>query len=140
MLISLSTQGPSGIPQAVRYFFNSKPMQKASFIHFWKSGELSRQVREDTHKKSVFFSGGPLRFYVVHVIFFQSYNSLKRILTTFFLSNFWAKKAELYRKKMFFAKWSSGFSLPTPLVVRPLKKTFYLCLPLVRRFYEIQRV
>ena len=28
---------------------------------------------------------------------------------------------------MFFAEWSGGFTLPTPLVVRPLKKHFFLC-------------
>ena len=30
-------------------------------------------------------------------------------------------------KKWFFAKWSGGLPLPTPLVVRPLKKTLFLC-------------
>ena len=41
MLTFLSTQGLSGA-QAVRYFFfDSKPMQKASFDHFKKSQEFS---------------------------------------------------------------------------------------------------
>ena len=34
-----------------------------------------------------------------------------------------------FRKKVFFAKWSGGFTLHTPLVVQPLKKKlFYVCL------------
>ena len=61
-------------------------------------------VREDTHKKSVLFSGqttmvlpslhqwlcGPCHFF-----FFFSYNSLKRILTVFF-PNFLAKTAGFF--------------------------------------------
>ena len=45
----------------------------------------------------------------------------------FFFSNFLAKKAGFKEKKWFFAKWSGGggVSFPTPLVVRPLKKTFF---------------
>ena len=35
-------------------------------------------------------------------------------------------------------KWSGGFTFPTPLVVRPLKKTlFYVCLPLGGRFQNL---
>ena len=34
----------------------------------------------------------------------------------------------LIEKKWFFAEWSGGLPLPTPLVVRPLKKTlFFMC-------------
>ena len=40
---------------------------------------------------------------------------------TIFLSNFWAKKSDLW-KKVVFCLMVGGFSLPTPLVVRPLKK------------------
>ena len=46
ILIYLSFQGPSsGSPKAVRYFFfGSKPIQKASFLHFRKSQEFSGYV------------------------------------------------------------------------------------------------
>ena len=37
-----------------------------------------------------------------------------------FLPNFWAKTVGFRKKKCFFAYWLGGFTLPTPLVVRPL--------------------
>ena len=58
--------------------------------------------------------------------FFLVFNSLKRILTFFEFLQFLGKKSWIYRKKVFFAQLSRGFTLPTPLVVRPQKSTF-LC-------------
>ena len=80
-------------------------------------------IREDSHKKSVSFSGrttkvlpslhkwlsGPCHF-------FLSYYSLKRILTIFSFSS-----------QQLSAQWSGGFTLLTPLVVRPLQKPLFIC-------------
>ena len=65
------------------------------------------------------------------IIKYMSYNSLKRILTIFsFSSYFLGLNSRILEKKGFFAYWSGGFTLPTPLVVRPLK-FFYVFLPLL---------
>ena len=54
---------------------------------------------------------GPLRFYPLYtygLVFHATFFGPKTDFGNFFFSNFWAKKA--------------GFTLPTPLMVRPLKK------------------
>ena len=103
-------------------------------------------LREDTHKKKIVFSVvGPLRFYppyinglVVHATLFYffcliiAWNNWQ----FFFFSNFWAKKAGfIEKKKWFFAWWSGGFTLPIPLLVRPLQKTtYFLCVSSLSHF------
>ena len=94
----------------------------------------TKDLRVDTHKS--FFQWSDHQGFTLRTLMdqwsmplcFQSYNSLKRISTIFlFLPNFWAKTAGFQRKKCFFAQWSWGFILPTPLVVRPLQKnTFFM--------------
>ena len=72
---------------------------------------------------------GPCHFFI-----FLSYNSLKRILTIFFFFSpiFGLKQQEFRKKGVFLLSAQGGFTLPTSLVVRPLKKTlFYVCLPLL---------
>ena len=60
-----------------------------------------------------------------HFFFYQSYNSQKRILTIFlFSSQFLAYNSRILKN---FAQWSEGFTLPTPLMVRPTKKHFFMC-------------
>ena len=88
-------------------------------------------IREDTHKKSVFFSGRTTlmaqwsmlsgRTYtnglVVHAtLFFFSFLvlCLKQILTIFFLHNFWAKTAGFQRKSAFLLSGQGGFTLSDP--------------------------
>ena len=46
---------------------------------------------------------------------------------------FGLKLSDFKKKVFFFAQWSRGFTLPTTLVVRPIKKTnfFCACLPLL---------
>ena len=76
--------------------------------------KISSNIREDTHKKSVFFSGRttqdltppplmvqwsmPLFF----VLFFQSYNSLKRILTKKNSNIFGLKKSDFFLANIVF--------------------------------------
>ena len=66
------------------------------------NSEVESKQREDTHKINVFLVVGPLRFYPPFT------NGL-----------------------LVHAAVGEGVSLPTPLVVRPLKNTlsFYVCLP-----------
>ena len=82
-------------------------------------------LREDTHKKNVFFLVvGPLRFYppytndlVVHVTFFFSLIMARnRFENFFFYLPIFALKQPDFRekKKWFFALWSGGFTLSTP--------------------------
>ena len=76
-----------------------------------------------THIKKVFLVVGPLRFYPPYTNGLVVY----AFLTIFsFSSQFLGSR--ILEKKCFFAEWSGGFTLPTPLVVRPLK---YVCLPQV---------
>ena len=60
-------------------------------------------LREDTHKKRGFFSGRTTKVLpsLHQWLFFLSYNSLKRILTNFFL-HFWAKKDDFFFGKYCF--------------------------------------
>ena len=61
-------------------------------------------------------------------------NELVKVWTkmSYFIKNIFIMQLpgefSIYRKKWFFAQWSGGLPLPTPLVVRPLKKTlFFMC-------------
>ena len=45
----------------------------------------------------------------------------------FFFFPFFGLKQLGFRKKCFFAYWSGGLTLPTPLMARPLKNTFFMC-------------
>ena len=90
-------------------------------------------------KKKFFLVVGPLRFYppytnglVVHATFFSFFFSLIIAWNGFwqfflFFPVFGLKQPDFREKKWFFAWWSGGFTLPTPLVVRPIKKHFFLC-------------
>ena len=73
---------------------------------------MGRTLGKTHIKKGFFLVVGPLRFYPPY-------------------TNGLVVHAGCQKKRFFFAQWSGGFTLPTPLVVRPLKKPFfYVYLPL----------
>ena len=98
------------------------------------------RIREDIQKKCIFLVVGPLRFYPPYTnglvvqatffsfFFFQSYNSLKRILTIFlFLSNFCAKTAGFQRKIVVFCLVVRGVYPPYTLSGPTTQKKHFMC-------------
>ena len=103
--------------------------------------EIFAGISKGRHiKKSFFFVVGPLRFYpqyinglVVHAPFFftliLALYGFRQFISIF--PNFWLNFLHFSKKKCFLAHWSGGFTLPSLLVVRSLKKTFFLCVSLL---------
>ena len=89
-----------------------------------------------THIIKVFFSGrttdptlmaNPFFFFLKSLIAWSGFDNF-----FFFFLIFGLKQQDFRGKEWFFALWSGGFSLSTPLVVPPLKKNTFLCLSSLR--------
>ena len=111
-------------------------MSQNIFAYSFISEHSNNLFYFETHIKKVFFSSSTTKVSLTTTLmstplfffFLQSYNSLRRILTIFlFLPIFGLKQPDFREKSVFFAQWSGGYTQPTPLVVRPLKKSFFMC-------------
>ena len=97
----------------------------ASYLQLIRCHVLQNRGDGKTQIKKVFFSGRTTKVLTLPTLMAQW--SMPLYFIFFRLFSFGLKQSDFREKKWFFAQWSGGFTLPTPLVVRPLKNAFFMC-------------